>query len=165
MTNGWIALVAGAAVAVGSPALADVLCRTKKGKVTIRAACKKKESAVNLADLGGTGPQGPQGPAGPEGPAGAAGTGLVGLESVTASATDAALANNAFIETTATCAADKYVVMGNCRDSLGMLTITTGGGAGQTGPGDAFRCRGRNETGGTIAVTISVDVLCVPFPS
>lgn len=166
----WIALVVAAAVAAGSPALADVLCKKKRGQVLIRPACKKKETQVNLGDLGGAGPQGPEGPpgaTGPQGPAGPGGTpgvGLNGLELATSSTTVAMLANNVFIETTTACPANKFVVMGRCFDSLGMIAITSGAGAQQSGPGNSYRCRGRNETGSTLNnVTITCDILCASF--
>jgi hypothetical protein len=50
-----------------------VLCMSKSGNVTVRAACKKHEKALDLAELASEGPQGPRGDTGPEGPQGPAG--------------------------------------------------------------------------------------------
>ena len=61
--------VLGVALAAG-PALGDVICKKKSGAMFIRAACKPKETAVNLASFGAVGPQGAQGAQGPQGPQG-----------------------------------------------------------------------------------------------
>jgi hypothetical protein len=82
-------LITTAALALlASPALADVLCKTRKGAVKARAACKASEAQLDMAALslqapqgpkgdkgdrgadGASGPQGPQGPQGPIGPTG-----------------------------------------------------------------------------------------------
>jgi len=63
-------------VAVSGPAAADVLCKKKSGVVVVRAACKAKEIAIDIADFGALGPRGTdgaQGPQGPEGPPGSEG--------------------------------------------------------------------------------------------
>ena len=91
-----IALAVAAALTT-TPANADVLCKTKKGAVRERAACKPRETQLDLAALGlqgspgskgdkgdpgpqgtpgatgATGPQGPQGATGPQGPVGVTG--------------------------------------------------------------------------------------------
>lgn len=59
--------VRGVAVVVGltwgfvPAAGADVFCKTKKGAVKVRAACKAKETQLNLADFGAAGPPGEDG--------------------------------------------------------------------------------------------------------
>ena len=42
-----------AALLIAAPAHASVLCQKKSGAVVVRTACKKKESPLNLAALGG----------------------------------------------------------------------------------------------------------------
>src|SRR5262249_17568873 len=89
--------LAAAAARTTAPANADVLCKTKKGAVRERAACKPLETQLDLAALGlqgspgskgdkgdpgpqgtpgatgATGPQGPQGATGPQGAVGVTG--------------------------------------------------------------------------------------------
>lgn len=50
--------------ALAAPTSAAVLCKRPNGVITLREACKKKESPVDLAEFGAVGPQGAQGPAG-----------------------------------------------------------------------------------------------------
>ena len=69
-------------VAMAGSAGADVLCKKKSGVVVVRATCKAKETALDIADFGAlgprgadgdtgaAGPQGPEGPPGPQGPPG-----------------------------------------------------------------------------------------------
>src|SRR5215471_17072267 len=52
---------------------AAVFCEKKSGAVVVRDACKKKETAVNLADFGAVGPKGDAGSPGTPGAPGAAG--------------------------------------------------------------------------------------------
>ncbi len=52
---------------------ADVFCRAKKGNVSVRAACKKKEVPLNLADFGALGETGAPGTPGTPGSPGNAG--------------------------------------------------------------------------------------------
>jgi hypothetical protein len=54
-------------VLVASPAWAEVLCQSKRGALSVRTACKKKETLVDPAALGLQGPPGPPGPAGTAG--------------------------------------------------------------------------------------------------
>jgi hypothetical protein len=69
-----------AVVAVHNEAMALVICARRSGNLVLRAACKRKETQVDLSQLGPTGPRGPQGAqgptgsTGPTGPAGVAGT-------------------------------------------------------------------------------------------
>ena len=53
-----------------TPGRAVVLCAKKSGVVVIRAACKKKETPLDLAQLGAVGPKGDPGPQGNPGPKG-----------------------------------------------------------------------------------------------
>ena len=54
---------------------ADVFCRSKKGNVSVRTGCKKKEIQLNLADFGALGDTGaPGGAPGPPGSPGAPGS-------------------------------------------------------------------------------------------
>jgi hypothetical protein len=55
---------------LGSAAAAATLCQTKAGTVVVRAACKKKETALNLAQFGALGPKGDTGDRGDKGDAG-----------------------------------------------------------------------------------------------
>jgi len=77
-------LIATALVAYAPPAAADVLCKTRKGAMMVRASCKRRETQLDPGALGiARGPDGPEGPrgangsAGPTGPQGAPGVGLV----------------------------------------------------------------------------------------
>ena len=83
-----IALVVGLAqlAALTGPADATVLCRTKKGGLVVREACKKKEQRLEAQQIetiglkgepGAAGPPGPTGLAGPAGPGGGAGLRVV----------------------------------------------------------------------------------------
>ena len=54
-------------------ARADVFCRSKKGNVSVRAACKKKEIQLNLADFGALGDPGAPGNPGTPGSPGTPG--------------------------------------------------------------------------------------------
>jgi hypothetical protein len=47
-----------------------VLCAKKSGDVALRATCRKKETAVDLSQLGAPGSQGSPGPRGDPGPTG-----------------------------------------------------------------------------------------------
>jgi hypothetical protein len=53
---------------------ADVFCRAKKGNIAVRAACRKKEIQLDLADFGGLGQAGVPGAPGTPGTPGAPGT-------------------------------------------------------------------------------------------
>jgi len=59
--------------AVDREAGALVLCKRRGPRLLVREACKRRETQLDLADLGGSGPQGPPGPPGQEGPQGPAG--------------------------------------------------------------------------------------------
>ena len=77
----WLSLLL---LALPTQASADVLCKTKKGNVKVRAACKPKESLLDLSALGARGAGGPAGANGDAGPAGATGpTGVAGMTGVT----------------------------------------------------------------------------------
>src|SRR6187549_3871718 len=91
------------------PAAASVLCKSKKGGLLVRDACKKKEAPVlpgEIADLGlggggpgPTGPAGPVGPAGPQGlqgPAGLPGSGGGGLTIVDAGGREVGIVTSIF---------------------------------------------------------------------
>jgi hypothetical protein len=67
-----IVIAAGALAATLAPARATV-CENKRGKLTVRGQCKKKEKAVTVDDIFGQSPQGPEGPSGPGGPQGPGG--------------------------------------------------------------------------------------------
>jgi hypothetical protein len=72
----WLARsVVGAVVCGGlvSPAAGAVVCQKKSGALVVREACKKKETAVDLAQFGAVGPKGDTGQAGAPGAPGAPG--------------------------------------------------------------------------------------------
>ena len=75
--NSFGSLTLTTALAVlGSTALeagADVFCRAKKGNVSVRAACKKKEVQLNLSDFGALGETGAPGTPGTPGTPGSPG--------------------------------------------------------------------------------------------
>jgi hypothetical protein len=77
MRRGFVShVVAAIAVATGTAAVAEAatVCRKKSGVLLLRpASCKKKETAVQLADLGATGAKGNAGAKGDTGATGAAG--------------------------------------------------------------------------------------------
>ncbi len=56
-----VAVVVGLMWGLAPAAGADVFCKTKKGAVKVRAACKAKETQLNLADFGAAGPPGTDG--------------------------------------------------------------------------------------------------------
>src|SRR5437870_4187515 len=59
---------------------ANLVCRSKKGALSERTACNKKETVVDLSSIGLVGPTGPTGSAGADGADGAVGpTGPQGL--------------------------------------------------------------------------------------
>ena len=66
-----ILAVVGLALAA-EPALGDVICKKKRGAMCIRAACKRTETQVRLADFGALGPPGDAGTPGTPGTAGTA---------------------------------------------------------------------------------------------
>ncbi len=66
-----ILAVVGLALAA-EPALGDVICKKKRGAMCIRAACKRTETQVRLADFGALGPSGDPGTPGTPGAAGTA---------------------------------------------------------------------------------------------
>ncbi len=66
-----ILAVVGLALAA-EPALGDVICKKKRGAMCIRAACKRTETQVRLADFGALGPPGDPGTPGTPGTAGTA---------------------------------------------------------------------------------------------
>ena len=82
MKRGWMAgamaLAAVAAIALPFEADADVFCKKRQGAVSVRDACKRKETQLDLDALGLRGPQGPTGSQGPTGPVSAAGGDLTG---------------------------------------------------------------------------------------
>src|SRR5262249_5910190 len=71
MRLGWSLLVMSLVVAgnlvAASDAKAAVLCQKKNGQVFSRAACKSKETTIDVASLGLVGPTGPTGAAGTNG--------------------------------------------------------------------------------------------------
>src|SRR5262245_20807699 len=103
--------VRGVAVVVGltwgfAPAAgAYVFCKTKKGAVKVRAACKSKETQLNLADFGALGPPGTDGA---DGQLRIYGDGSAGAKTVAADeawAGDAAPTNPQFTDVTIDAAA------------------------------------------------------------
>ena len=66
-----ILAVVGLALAA-QPALGDVICKKKRGAMCIRAACKRTETQVRLADFGALGPPGDPGTPGTPGAGGTA---------------------------------------------------------------------------------------------
>jgi len=60
-----IAAVATGLLVASSGVRADVLCKKKSAVLTVRAACKGKETRVDPAALGLVGPPGPKGDSGP----------------------------------------------------------------------------------------------------
>jgi hypothetical protein len=79
--------------------LGAMLCQKPSGVVVIRTACKKKETAVDLAQFGAVGPKGDPGPAGPAGsiegaPAGGDLTGSYPAPTIAAAPTPTAVASN-----------------------------------------------------------------------
>lgn len=64
-----VLVVVALALALVAPPADAVLCAKKRGgAVSLRAACKPRETAVPLAQVGGLGPAGPPGSPGPPGP-------------------------------------------------------------------------------------------------
>ncbi|TMB58369.1 MAG: hypothetical protein E6J60_03970 [Deltaproteobacteria bacterium] len=68
--TGILALV-GLALAA-QPAFGDVICKKRRGAMFIRAACRRKELQIRLADFGALGPPGDPGSAGAAGASGTA---------------------------------------------------------------------------------------------
>ena len=68
-----LALVVVASMSVPDPVSADVLCTKKSGVVVRRAACKRKETALNLSQFGALGPMGAKGNPGDPGAQGPSG--------------------------------------------------------------------------------------------
>ncbi len=57
---------------VAQPALGEVICKKRRGAMFIRAACRRKELQIRLADFGALGPVGDPGAAGAAGAPGTA---------------------------------------------------------------------------------------------
>ena len=57
---------------VAQPALGEVICKKRRGAMFIRAACRRKELQIRLADFGALGPPGDPGAAGAGGASGTA---------------------------------------------------------------------------------------------
>jgi hypothetical protein len=74
MSLSHLVLLATAAIAVAAPTPATVLCQKKSGAVFVRATCKKKETALNLAEFGAVGPKGDKGDPGMPGAPGSPGS-------------------------------------------------------------------------------------------
>jgi hypothetical protein len=68
--TGILAVVALALAA--QPAFGDVICKKRRGAMFIRAACRRKELQIRLADFGALGPPGDPGAAGAGGAPGTA---------------------------------------------------------------------------------------------
>lgn len=62
-------------VTTAVPVASAVLCHKRNGVVVLREACKRKETPVDLAQLGALGPKGEPGAQGPQGEPGAPGIG------------------------------------------------------------------------------------------
>jgi hypothetical protein len=67
MSLSHVVLLATAAIAVAAPTPAAVLCQKKSGAVFVRATCKTKETALDLAAFGAVGPKGDKGDPGTPG--------------------------------------------------------------------------------------------------
>jgi hypothetical protein len=80
-----VAVVVGLMWGLAPVAGADVFCKTKKGAVKVRAACKSKETQLNLADFGAAGPAGEAGADGADGQLRIFGDGSAGAKTVAAS--------------------------------------------------------------------------------
>jgi hypothetical protein len=65
-----LALTAGLTMALAAPTSAAVVCKKPSGVITVREACKKKETPLDLAQFGAVGPPGAPGTPGTEGQAG-----------------------------------------------------------------------------------------------
>ena len=63
-------------LALGAPAMGEVLCAKKSGALSVRTACKKKETLVDPVSLGLQGPKGDKGDAGAAGTNGSNGSAL-----------------------------------------------------------------------------------------
>ena len=57
---------------VAQPALGEVICKKRRGAMFIRAACRRRELQIRLADFGALGPEGDSGAAGAAGAPGTA---------------------------------------------------------------------------------------------
>ena len=82
-----VAVLVGLMWGLAPVAGADVFCKTKKGAVKVRAACKSKETQLNLADFGAAGPPGEPGADGADGQLRIFGDGSAGAKTVAASET------------------------------------------------------------------------------
>src|SRR5438309_6420082 len=88
-----LVVVVGVALGASSAVTADVFCKTSKGAMMVRAACKPREVRVDPVALGLQGPPGPQGLVGPTGPQGPQGTCSCPATTTTTSTTTTTLPN------------------------------------------------------------------------
>jgi hypothetical protein len=130
-----VAVVVGLMWGLAPVAGADVFCKTKKGAVKVRAACKSKETQLNLADFGAAGPPGEPGADGADGQLRIFGDGSAGAKTVAASETwtgDTAPTNLQFTDVTIDAAATLTVPSGTvirCTGTFtnnGMVLVQTG---------------------------------------
>lgn len=77
-------VAAGLAWGLATDAVADVFCKSKKGAIKVRAACKAKETQLDLSTFGAVGPQGEPGAPGADGQLRIYGDGSAGARTVAA---------------------------------------------------------------------------------
>jgi hypothetical protein len=141
-----VALVIAAGLAT-TPANADVLCKTRKGVVVIRAACKAREMRVDFDALGLRGSQGPKGDKGDPGVQGMQGP--PGVGPLTMCQPDAVLVGTTCVDTYEASAwqiaPDNTALVAKVKAGTATLATLTAGGAVQFAP--AATCAGPSDYG------------------
>ena len=126
------------------PASGAVLCQKKSGVVVVRAACKKKETALDLAQFGAVGPKGDPGEPGPPGADGQLrifGNGSAGARTVTSDADLSADINRQYTDLTVASGVTLTIPSGTVIRCTGSFTNsgTIVVGTGSEGGGRQFQ--------------------------
>jgi hypothetical protein len=124
------------AIAVAAPTPAAVICEKRSGAVFVRATCRKKETALDLAAFGAVGPKGDRGDPGTPGAAGT--PGAPGVGPLTTCPPDSVLVGATCVDTYEASvwqiSPSNTALMKKVQAGKATLADLTGGGATQLSP-------------------------------